>query len=159
MTWIQQYLQYWKNTFNLKGLSTRSQFNTPIIINTLITLILLPLITKVFGKDLFVVANFWNIYIVTCTMSVLFVLVTMIPNFGMFYRRLKTVGKNEDFALFYALAPLLCFMWFFFMIIVGQGLSGDMFSIGTIIYLVILFGPIVYYIYNVIHLMFINDGQ
>lgn len=159
MPWINHYLQYWKNTFNLKGLSSRSQFNSPIIINTLITLILLPLITKAFGKDLFVVANFWHIYIVTCTMSVLFVLVTMIPNFGMFYRRLKTVGKNEDFALFYTLAPLLCFMWFFFMIIVGQGLSGNMFSIGNIIYLSIMFGPIVYYIYKVIQLMVIKDGQ
>ncbi len=107
---LECYKNFWKNAFNFKGRSTRSEYWWPFLINTILSSIITDLIDMIPQKEYIItipgLEEFeYIITPITLIVSAILSLIIFIPDLACMVRRIRDTGKNP-FCIFYYFIPI-----------------------------------------------------
>ncbi|RAI80607.1 DUF805 domain-containing protein [Macrococcoides goetzii] len=144
------YINFWKNTFNFKGRSNRTEFNMGfwphilciILVFTIGPMLGLPKLGFNLKTPLFEMLfdlN-WQFY------HLLIVVVFLIPLISLMIRRCNDLKIEGIHAVLIGFFPLFYMFYILLIAIMGQGLPEDVIWVEIIFYVILLL-PIIYFFY------------
>lgn len=144
------YLNFWKNTFNFKGRSNRTEFNMgfwPHILCIILVFTIGPMLglpklgfnlkTPLFEMLFDLNWQFYHLFII---------IVFLVPLIALMMRRCNDLKIEGIHAILIGFFPIFYIFYVLLLAIIGQGLPGDVIWIEVIFYVILLL-PFLYLIY------------